>query len=664
MAKTTTIKKGTKTSARPHAKSPAGLHDKLVWYALATLMVVVAVTYANGLSGEFVFDDQNLIVMRRWPQDFQEAVRMFRYGYRPVREFSYALDISIWGQNPFGFHLTNLLIHAANVLMIFFLGRKLMNRLLPATAAALIFAVHPIQTDSVTYISGRRDVLYAFFYVAAFHLYLKWRETRRKRNLAAFLFCWGLSLLSKEMAVSLPLVIFAWSFVELWPRQEGSWLRCTLVSIVKSLNREKWLYAPLLAAMLGYTWYYVFVKHASTRVGSEGIEYWGGSFYSNLLMAVRAQAWYLKQLVFPTPIAQYFDAFQPSSSVLEWRVLVAIGVVAAVIVAGFVLLKKNRVMAFAVFSYFAMLLPVSQIIPHHEFVADHYLYLPLASFGLFVAAAVEALITRYPAALRPAYAALGVIILILAVMTVLTNRRWGDALSLWQANYEAVPRSARAASNLAGEYLRRRGDVQKAEFYYKQALASDPKFEPAYTALVSLYLSLKRYDRAEETIHQGLEVAQAGGGSFITIRKPQLFRAQLKSSLGAVKRAEGDNAAAEQLLREAIGLQPDYLEPYAVLANIYHDTDPSKEIEVLQTVLRIRSDYYELHVRVFSLLIQNKRYDESVVYANRALALIPNENDCQKASGYLDTARRFSGAASGNAAVMNALQRLSAQCAK
>jgi tetratricopeptide (TPR) repeat protein len=113
-----------------------------------------------------------------------------------------------------------------------------------------------------------------------------------------------------------------------------------------------------------------------------------------------------------------------------------------------------------------------------------------------------------------------------------------------------------------------------------------------------------------------------------------------------------------------MALQPDFLEPYAVLANLYHDTDPPKEIEVLQNVLRLRPDYYELHVRLFSLLIQNKRYDEAVTYANRAQGLLPNENDCQKASGYLETARRFSGAAAGNAALMNALQRLSAQCAK
>jgi Tfp pilus assembly protein PilF len=381
-------------------------------------------------------------------------------------------------------------------------------------------------------------------------------------------------------------------------------------------------------------------------------------------MGVRAQAWYLKQLVLPTPIAQYYEAFEPSSSVLEWRVLVAVGVVAAVIAAGFVLLKRNRVMAFAVFSYFAMLAPVSQIIPHHEFVADHYLYLPLASFGVLVAAGVDALATRYPSALRPAYGALGFVVLVLSVMTVMTNRHWTDSLSLWQANYEAVPRSPRAASNLAAEYLGSRGDVQKAEYYYKQALASDASFEPAYTALVSLYLSLKRYDKAEETIHQGLEVAEAGGRSFLTIRKPLLFRAQLKSSLGAVKRAEGDNVAAEKLLREAIALQPDYLEPYAVLANIYHESDQSKEIEVLQSVLGFRPEYYELYVRVFSLLIQNKRYDEAVSYANRALSMIPNENDCQKASGYLDNARRFSGAASGNAALTTALQRLSAQCAR
>jgi tetratricopeptide (TPR) repeat protein len=652
--------------ARSNPNEPGVSKDnKAVYYAAAGLLVLVVACYANGLYGQFVFDDTALVLWQRWPQSFDEAVRLLRYGYRPLRELSYAIDIVIWGQNPVGFHLTSLLLHAVNVLLVFKLAQRLLIKLLPAAAAASIFALHPIQTESVTYISGRRDVLFALFYLAAFHMYLRWRSAGRYRDFGLFVVCWVLSLMSKEMAVSLPLVVLAWNFVELSGEPKtGSAFAHAAKALAKSLWRDKWLYAPLIVAMLGYTWYYVFVKQSSSRVSEGGVYFWGGSYYSNLLMAVRAQAWYLKQLVFPTPIAQYYGAFEPSYSITEWKVLVSIVVIGAVLALGFALLRKNRVMSFAVFAYFAMLAPVSQIIPHHEFAADHYLYLPLAMFAVFIAAGVDWLVERWPAAFKPAWSAVGAGVLILGLMTVLTNRTWANEFTLWQANYESVPNSPRAAANLGTEYRRSRGDVQKAEFYYKQALASDPAFEPVYPQLVELYMSLKRYDKAEEVILQGLEVAEAGRHSFLSIRKPSLFRAQLLSSLGAVKKAQGDTAAAVPLLQESIALQPDNLEPYAVLANMYHGSEPQKEIEVLRAVLGVKPYYYELVVRVLSLLVETRQYDQAVIYANRALAFAPTENDCNKASGYLDTARKFAGLATSHTSLQVLLERIAKQCGK
>jgi protein O-mannosyl-transferase len=98
--------------------------------------------------------------------------------YRPLRDITYAIDFAVWGQNRYGFHLTNILIHAANVLVVFTLVRRLTKDLISATLASLIFAVHPIQTDAVTYISGRRDVLFTLFYLSAFHCYLSYYRSR------------------------------------------------------------------------------------------------------------------------------------------------------------------------------------------------------------------------------------------------------------------------------------------------------------------------------------------------------------------------------------------------------------------------------------------------------------------------------------------------------
>jgi len=189
------------------------------------LVVVVFICYANSLGNDFVFDDVFLVPTYSRVRNLSQLVQTLLDSYRPVRNISYAIDFLLWGLRPFGFHLTNVLIHAANAVMLFLLIRRFSEKLSTAAVAALIFAVHPIQTDSVSYVSGRRDVLFTLFYLAAFHAYLSYRAKESRTWFVLFLCFWGLSLMSKEMAVSLPLVIFLWNVCDLWGEVTGSWLR-------------------------------------------------------------------------------------------------------------------------------------------------------------------------------------------------------------------------------------------------------------------------------------------------------------------------------------------------------------------------------------------------------------------------------------------------------
>src|SRR5688500_16846932 len=158
-----------------------------------------------------------------------------------------------------------------------------------------------------------------------------------------------------------------------------------------------------------------------------------------MLLSLRVQAWYLKQLVLPTPFVQYKGAFDISTTLLDWRVLLSIFLVGAVLAAGFVALGRSRPIAFAILSYFVLLLPVSQIIPHHELLADHYLYLPMMSFALLLALVVQKIAMRGKISKQLAYGAAAVLIVVLALLTVSRNQVWKDDLTLWQANYKEVP---------------------------------------------------------------------------------------------------------------------------------------------------------------------------------------------------------------------------------
>lgn len=514
---------------------------------IVALVVLVFLCYVNALGNEFVFDDFYVVYAN-------QRIRTIHLGlfldlYRPFRDLSYAVDYAIWGQQPFGFHLSNLLLHAATSLLVFFLVRTLTTDLATGALAALIFAVHPIQTDAVTYISGRRDLLFTFFYLAAFLCYLSYYRNRRTRRsifaFCAFLVLWGFSVLSKEMAVTLPVVIFVWHYCDAWSETDGVWWKRSLQTGWRAFGRARWLYISLTGAAGIVTWYWVFIRGASQLVTPEGIKYWGGSPYSNFLTVLRVHAWYLKQLVFPTPITQYLGAFEPSHSIFDWRVLVSLAFVGAVLVLGLLLINRDKLLAFAILSYFVFLIPVSQIIPHHELLADHYLYLPMFSFGLFVAWLAKRISDSGVVIKTVPYLIAGVMILIFAVMTVIQNRTWKDERTLWTANYQALPNSPRAALNLGNTYMET--EPQKAEGYFKRALELGPAPDirkRVYDRMAVVLIQQKRYDEAEFYVADVLQ------------KNPKDFFGNLWLTQIKLGRKECDKAKSAFLLAQAAASKP------------------------------------------------------------------------------------------------------------
>jgi tetratricopeptide (TPR) repeat protein len=285
-----------------------------------------------------------------------------------------------------------------------------------------------------------------------------------------------------------------------------------------------------------------------------------------------------------------------------------------------------------VFSYFAALAPVSQIVPHHELLADHYLYLPIMSFGLLAALVVNMAAQRSKQARQIAYSAAGVFIVVLAGLTVSRNRDWKDELSVWEANYRAVPYSPRASYNLGGLYMMK--NPEKAEALLKESIASDPTFEPAYLALAKLYVAQKRVPEAEQLIQQGLALIGSKTRSFV-LRNPSLLRSQFTTTLAAAKWEEGDHQATEQLLREAVRLYPRNMSPYEALANLYHKQDRGKEEDVLRQALSANASAFEVRARMAALAIESKRYDQALSTLREMVDLSPTESACEKARPYL-----------------------------
>lgn len=644
------IKTQTRTGKAHSGDRPdAGGGRRQLYIAVAVLATAVFACFANSLTNDFVFDDKPIILDNRLLRSLSNLPALLVASYRPLRDISHAIDFAIWGENPVGFHLANILIHLANVLLVFTLVRRMAGDFAVALIAALIFAVHPLQTDAVTYISGRRDVLFSLFYLASFHFYLSYKAQASRRCLGLFLGCWALSMMAKEMAASLPVFIFLWNFCDAWGEQTGPWPRRLWGALRAAFRRDRWLYLALIVAAVAYGWYMIFIKRGSA-LARDGFKYWGGSFTTNLLLAVRVQAWNLKQLIWPTPIVQYKGAFNVVVPFFDWRMLLALATVTAVMAGGLLALNRHRLMAFAVLSYFALLLPVSQIIPHHELLADHYLYLPIMSFGLFAGLVIRRLAERGVAVRKVAYAATAAALVGLAVMTVVRNRVWRDELTLWQANYQEAPHSIRAVSNLARIYTT--SNPGRAEEFYKRCLDIDPTYWRAYYALASLGRSREKAREVEALIRNGLALSDAQLVAAGT-DEPAVFRSQLTSALALTRFSQGDADSAERLYREAITLYPLNPLAYTMLVNFYRERDPAKAIATLEQLLATYPGHRQPLEQIATLLIEERRYDEAIGYLDQLLKLVPNDytaslqlsrayrgkNDCARARAYLTAAQ-------------------------
>jgi protein O-mannosyl-transferase len=619
------------TSRKKKQKAVWRQSNHALTITIVMLVLAVFLVYANSLGNSFVFDDKGIILDNRLLRSLSNLPQLLVASYRPIRDVTHALDFALWGENAAGFHVTNIIIHAANTVLVFLLVRRVIGELLPAALAAMIFAMHPIQTDAVTYISGRRDILFTLFYLASFTVYLRYRKSRSIPSFALFIFLWGLSLMSKEMAVTLPLLIFLWNYCDGWDETTGNWWKRSFQSIRSALRRDKWFYLPLMMVLPAYIWYQAFIKGGS-MLARDGFKYWGGSFYTNMLLSLRVHAWYLKQLVWPTPTVQYKGSFDISTTLLDWRVLLSLILVGAVLLAGFLVLGRNKLMAFAILSYFVLLLPVSQIIPHHELLADHYLYLPMMSFALLVVLVVQKIAARNKITRQIAYGTAAVLILVLAAMTVSRNPVWKDDLTLWQTNFKEVPNSVRAASSLAKAYAN--VNPGRSAELYKRCIEIDPSYSPAYysLAVLSKRLSAKMnvkdaqeyYREIEQLIQIGLALPDAKA-VYPGSEDPRQFRAQLTTALALTKWNLGEIEKGEQLLLQAINIFPRYPSPYTLLAAYYHETNPDKALAVLQQMVGAFSTDYQPLEQISTLLIEYKRYDEAVPYLEKLLTLAPQD---------------------------------------
>lgn len=460
-----------------------------------TILLAGWFVYFNSLVNPFIWDDLALVSNNLHIRNLAYIPRLFiesvyhqdmdgRF-YRPILMMSYALDYRLYGLSPLGYHLSNILIHSGVALLVYGLISLIFRRNLLAFLTAMFFVLHPIQTEAVTYISGRADPLAAFFCLLSLYFFVRYVDfegIKRKLYFGASALSFMLGLLTKESSAAFPLILV---FYEACFRKDG----------LKKKKIAK--YAVYLIILLAYGIMRHFILlNVKASYSTANFMPTVNRLYTVPLVIFT----YLKLLLFPKDL--HMDRsdflFDWPLSFFEPRVIFTLSTLIIITALVWVIRKRSKEVLFGAGWFMLLLLPFLNIVPINAFVAEHWLY--LASIGFFLMLSwvfIGLLRFRF---MRLCIA--GLIIVIFAVFGALTikqNYIWRDPIILYSYISKLSPASVRALSNLSAAYYDS-GLYEKAEKKARQALAAEPSGIFAINNYINLGLSLYKEGRKEEAL--------------------------------------------------------------------------------------------------------------------------------------------------------------------
>jgi tetratricopeptide (TPR) repeat protein len=529
--------------------------------------------YANTLDAGFVWDDASSVLLHQHVKDpskifalFAEDQHAYAGGqgnfYRPLLAVSFMADYALarLGRpplppaeipadlSPFLFHLSSALWHAAAAVLLLLYLRRLRAPLSVVLPAAAVFAVHPLHTEAVAYISGRGDSMAAAFMFAGL-CFSTWRDSRRAKIAGAglMLLCFAAALLSKEAAFIFPALLLLGRIAAPGPTTAPA-----------SLSWRSWANELLAIAMVAL---YFTLRATVLNFGSDTVPRaatWG----TRLEETFQAFALYLRLLFVPTGLHME----RSLDGVPAWLAVLGVALFIAILSAAILAYRRGlRRAAFGLAWFLAAWLPISGLFPLNAPMAEHWMYVPMAGFFFGLAELLHVFLHRpgRVAGRRAALAAFAVWLVLLSALTITRNRDWRDDESLYTATLRQNPASTRVHFNLAvvdqdilDNPVGARRNFLAVTRTYEKRKAEHPEEKgqfwsdelEAHLSLADLYAADYRYEDAYPHYSIVLGVAPTGKNAALV--------AQAALGLGRCYLATGDVAAARALLEQAARLAP------------------------------------------------------------------------------------------------------------
>jgi len=579
------------------------------WMPVLAIIILIAAAlgvYANSLEGPFIFDDFLSIPQNASLRSLATALSPPGGGEtvtgRPILNLTFALNHALGGEDVWGYHVTNLLIHLLAGLTLFGLIRRTLALPRPGTstplmeqeearwtafAAALLWLVHPLQTESVTYIVQRAESLMGLFYLLTLYAFLRGSTGRHPlawHTLGTIVCLLGMG--TKEVMVSAPVMVLLYD-------------RCFLSGgLLPALRLRGWFHLALAMTWVPLAW---LVLHAGNRGGSSGFGA-GVGFWTYVSTQFEAVTHYLRLTVWPHPLILDYGVqwTQSTREILPHACIVAL-ILAATLFAWI----RRPSLGFLLVLFWALLAPTSLIPGGRQTLAEHRLYLALAPVLLLLILGLRSLLRRRVWLLAGAAA------VALSILTTQRNNDYRSSLAIWRDTAEKRPGNAAAQNNYA-TLLMEAGTPEEALTHYLEAARLDPTFADAHFNAANVLKQLGRSQEALPFFERALALQPGDpamhneyGLALITTQRLQEAVAQFQT---------------------AIRLRPSMANAHHNLARLLAAAERLPEAQTeLELALKANPGEPELQDDLGMVLAMQGRIREALPHFEEAVRLTPNK---------------------------------------
>ncbi len=594
-------------------------HLLLIYAALA---VVTIVAFEQVRLNEFVgYDDDRYVTENphvkagMTPESVLWAFTTTRASnWHPLTWLSHMLDCELFGLNPYGHHLTNLLFHVANTLMLFWVFNRMTGAVWRSAFVAALFAMHPLHVESVAWVAERKDVLSGLFWMLTMAAYVRYaRRPGIWRYMLVFLaLCLG--LMAKPMLVTLPLVLL---LLDYWPLERLQWYRRSeveelqegesgTVTYQRASPRRLILEKIPLFGLAAASSVITFVIQQSKGVVRSGETFPSSARISNALVCYIS---YITKMIYPNRLAVLYP--HPGDSLPVWKTTVCL-LILVVVSAGIIYLgRRRRYLAVGWWWYLGTLVPVIGLVQVGvQAMADRYTYLPLVGIFIMIAWGAGELTAKWRYKRIGLAVTAGIVLTTLAICTRVQLRHWRNNLALFGRTLKVTENNYVMQSNYGGAMFEE-GRFDDALAQFNEALRINPKYADARR---NAGIVLLRQGKIDEAIAAFAEVLSYRGDWPIT-----------HNYLGLAHAQKGEFDLAVQNYNAALQLKPNYVEAFKNLGIVLKEQGKTNEaISKWVKALEFEPDNPDVHYNMGTVMAEQSRYEQAIHHFNITLAARPD----------------------------------------